>query len=91
MNPGISDEVIGPRGMSDGILRFRCPKCGDFLEVGLHVIDAFDEQCSEAMNRVNRGYVVEFIAKAPNLHAIFWGHLVRCHQPNPHPYISATK
>lgn len=76
------------RVMSDGILRFECPLCPEILEVGLHVVDAFGEQSSEAMQRVHRGHPVEFVAEAPHLHAHFWGHLVRCHQPNPHPYMT---
>lgn len=78
------------RVMSDGILRFKCPKCDEQLEVGLHVIYAFDKECEAAQqwHLPARKHPVEFIAEAPHLHAHFWGHMVRRHQPCPHPYMS---
>lgn len=78
------------RVMSAGVLEFECPRCQAILSVGLHVVDAFGERCQQDMAEVHRGHPVEFIAEAPHLHAKFWGHMVRCHQPNPHPYMPSA-
>jgi hypothetical protein len=73
------------RVMTSGLLRFNCPKCDEVLEVTLGVTDAFGRDSMQASE--DRHRMVEFIAEAPHLHATFWGHIVRCHQPNPHPYM----
>lgn len=73
--------------MKDGVLLFACPKCGKVLEVGLHLTAFPTEPTRVGPSDTHYGHPVEFVAEAPNLHAEFWGHLVRCHQPNPHPYI----
>jgi hypothetical protein len=78
--------------MSDGVLLFECPLCGKSLEVGLHVrtVAADPETRKSPVTGTTYGHRVEFIAEAPHLHAKFWGHLVREHQPQPdnHPYLS---
>ena len=76
------------RVMSDGVLRFPCPRCDHILEVGCHVTDTPPAPSRESPSGVHYGHRVEFVAQAPHLHAALWGHLVRCHQPNPHPYMS---
>jgi hypothetical protein len=73
--------------MKDGILHFDCPKCGETLAVGLHIVAEFSEP-SKTLFGTHYQHPVEFVAEAPHLHAKFWGHLVRCHQPYPHPYMS---
>jgi hypothetical protein len=74
--------------MSDGVLVFECPKCDETLEVGLHVAQvAANPTRKSVVTGTTYGHPVEFIAEAPHLHAHFWGHIVRCHQPNPHPYM----
>lgn len=82
--------------MQDGVLRFECPKCHDVLEVGLHITarvlygsDLTWWPVGVSPSTVNYSHPVEFIAEAPHLHAEFWGHLVRCHQPDLHPYLCA--
>ena len=81
------------RVMSDGVLAFPCPLCGRLLEVGLHVVSLADDPTSKVSPEtgVRYGHRVEFMAEAPHLHATFWGHLVREHQPLPHPYLSPKK
>lgn len=76
------------RVMSDGVLVFPCPRCDQTLEVGLHVVEtAADPTRKSGITGTTYGHRVEFVAEAPHLHAEFWGHLVRCHQPAPHPYM----
>jgi len=74
------------RIMSDGVLQFPCPRCHQVLRVGLHMKSTFGEPSRE-FEGVHYGHRVEFVAEAPHLHAELWGHMVRCHQPNPHPYM----
>ncbi|MGV0042043.1 hypothetical protein [Mycobacterium colombiense] len=77
--------------MKDGVLAFLCPKCGQTIEVGLHVVEvAANPTRRSPITGTNYGHPVEFIAEAPHLHAEFWGHMVRCHQPNPHPYMDSS-
>lgn len=75
--------------LCDGVLVFECPKCREPLEVGLHITAVSDnpENLISAKG-IHYGHPVGFTAEAPHMHAELWGHLVRCHQPNPHPYIS---
>jgi hypothetical protein len=74
--------------IGDGVLRFSCPKCDETLEVGLFITEIHDKVSKKSSSGVHYGHLVQFEAEAPNLHAHFWGHLVRCHQPNPHPYMT---
>lgn len=74
--------------MRDGILHFDCPKCGEILAVGLHVTAEFGEHSTKTAFGTHYSHNVEFVAEAPHLHGEFWGHVVRCHQPYPHPYLS---
>lgn len=79
---------------SSGVLKFDCPKCSETLEVMLAIDkDAPVEEMIETQLRhlPARKHPVEFIAYASNLHAEFWGHMVRCHQPDPHPYMSGGR
>ena len=78
--------------MSDGVLVFPCPKCDQSLEVGLHVTDVAGDPTNKVgvTTATHYAHRVEFVAEAPHLHAEFWGHMVRCHQPNPHPYMDTT-
>jgi hypothetical protein len=79
------------RVMSDGVLAFPCPKCGESLEVGLHVVTVTPTVTRKSpITGTTYGHRVEFIAEAPHLHAEFWGHMVRCHQPYPHPYMTTV-
>lgn len=78
--------------MTDGVLAFECPQCDKLLEVGVHVRQAAGiETKTSPLTGTTYGHRVEFIAEAPNLHAEFWGHLVREHQPLPHPYLSPER
>jgi hypothetical protein len=70
-----------------GMVQFPCPKCDEPIEVPLTVTDAYGPICGLMASR-HRPHPVEFVAVAPQLHARFWGHMVRCHQPDPHPYMS---
>jgi hypothetical protein len=79
------------RVMTDGVLTFPCPKCDEVLEVGLHVTKVSADPTNTSDTGVHYGHRVEFTAEAPHLHAAFWGHLVRCHQPNPHPYMGDNR
>lgn len=72
-----------------GVLQIDCPKCSETLEVGLHIAAVIAKPTRESPSGVHYGHPVSFIAEAPHLHGEFWGHLVRCHQPNPHPYMEA--
>lgn len=75
--------------MNHGVLCFPCPKCGVSLEVGLHVVTVAARPTRKSpVSGTTYGHPVEFIAEAPHLHATFWGHVARCHQPNPHPYMT---
>jgi hypothetical protein len=77
------------RVMSDGVLVFPCPKCQEPLEVGLHVVETAAHPTKKSpVTGTHYGHRVEFVAEAPHLHASFWGHMVRCHQPHPHPYMN---
>lgn len=79
------------RVMGDGVLVFDCPRCDEALEVGLHVVTVAADPTTRTspVTGTTYGHRVQFIAEAPHLHAEFWGHLVRCHQPQPgnHPYL----
>jgi hypothetical protein len=76
--------------MSDGVLVFPCPKCDKSLEVGLHVVEVVaNPDRKSGITGTIYGHRVEFVAEAPHLHAEFWGHMVRCHQPDPHPYMNS--
>lgn len=81
------------RVMGDGVLAFACPLCDELLEVGLHVVTVAADPTTKTspLTKTHYGHRVEFIAEAPNLHAEFWGHLVREHQPLPHPYLSPDR
>lgn len=76
--------------VADGLLMLQCPKCEELIEVGLHITHVPDDRTSRVseLTGTHYGHLVEFYAQAPHLHAAFWGHLVRCHQPDPHPYMS---
>lgn len=68
------------RVVSDGVLAFPCPKCGQTLEVGLHVVEVVAKPTrTSPLTGTTYGHQVEYVAEAPHLHAAFWGHLVRCH------------
>lgn len=75
--------------MTDGVLAMSCPQCDKLLEVGVHVVSAAadPERRKSPLTGVTYSHRVEFIAEAPNLHAALWGHMVREHQPLPHPYL----
>lgn len=75
--------------MKDGLLHFDCPRCGETLAVGCHIISEFQKPTRQAFG-TRYGHFVEFVAETPHLHAEFWGHMVRCHQPHPHPYMPAV-
>lgn len=79
--------------MTDGVLAFECPQCDKLLEVGVHVRSAAadPETRISPLTGTHYGHRVEFIAEAPNLHAELWGHMVRAHQPLPHPYLSPAR
>lgn len=79
--------------LTDGVLAFPCPQCDKLLEVGVHVVSAAadPEKRVSPMTGVHYGHRVEFVAEAPNLHAELWGHMVREHQPLPHPYLSPER
>ena len=79
--------------MSDGVLLFECPLCSKSLEVGLHVrtVAADPETRKSPVTGTTYGHRIEFIAEAPHLHAEFWGHLVREHGPDPHPYLLSPR
>jgi hypothetical protein len=81
------------RVMGDGTLAFECPICDKTLEVGLHVVQVAADPTTKVspLTSTHYGHRVQFIAEAPNLHAEFWGHLVREHQPLPHPYLSPER
>lgn len=75
----------------DGLLIFECPQCNQMLEVGLHVVStAIGHRGTSPITGTHYSHPVEFIASAPHLHAEFWAHMVRHHQPNPHPYMPPT-
>lgn len=74
-----------------GVLVFRCPKCNEALEVGLHITAEFESSDVSPVTHANYSHPVDFVGQAPHLHATFWGHMVRCHQPNPHPYMELNR
>lgn len=74
-----------------GVLLFRCPKCGETLEVGLHITACDEPTNVSPVTGTHYGHPVDFMGQTPHLHATFWGHLVRCHQPNPHPYMGEVE
>jgi len=88
MNRDIEAQVIPIRKpiSEHGVLIFRCPRCDETLEVGLHIA-ACDPTNVSPVTRTHYSHPVDFIGQAPHLHAELWGHMVRCHQPNPHPYM----
>lgn len=71
-----------------GVLIFQCPKCEATLEVGLHIYAHDEPSKTSPVTKTHYGHPVDFVGQAPHLHAEFWGHMVRCHQPNPHPYLT---
>lgn len=79
--------------MTDGVLAFECPHCKKLLEVGVHVVSASadPERKVSPLTGTHYSHRVEFIAEAPHLHAALWGHMVREHQPLPHPYLSPER
>jgi hypothetical protein len=70
-----------------GVLRIACPQCFEQIEVGLHMTTVITKPTRVSPSGTHYGHPVAFVAEAPNLHASFWGHMVREHQPNPHPYM----
>jgi hypothetical protein len=82
--------VVMRGDITHGVLLFPCPKCDDTIEVGLHIVAvAAHPTRKSGATGTYYGHNVEFAAEAPSLHGEFWGHLVRCHQPNPHPYVKS--
>lgn len=78
--------------LTDGVLAFECPQCDKLLEVGVHVRQASAVETRKSpLTGTTYGHRVEFIAEAPHLHAELWGHMVREHQPLPHPYLSPER
>lgn len=76
--------------MRHGVLLFPCPKCGDNIEIGLHVVTVAAHPTKQSpVTGKHYGHPVQFIAETPHLHAAFWGHMVREHGPNPHPYMDS--
>ncbi len=74
-----------------GVLIFKCPRCEETLEVGLHIAACPDPSYTSPATKTHYQHPVDFLGQAPNLHATFWGHMVRCHQPNPHPYMDTEE
>jgi hypothetical protein len=84
----IPAEWEGDRPQHHGVLQIKCPQCDQTIEVGLHQTFIITEPTKMSPSGTHYGHPVSFVAEAPHLHAAFWGHMVREHQPNPHPYMS---
>jgi hypothetical protein len=85
-----SDDLGAGKGvklslvLTDGVLALPCSRCDEIIEVRISVVDAGGPR-TRAFNKTYES-PTQFIAEASTLHARLWGHMVRKHQPDPHPY-----